>query len=161
MISSAADRAARLAKMIEAGSVSVPVQVRVITNTSRQLLPANSVRVAGGVIEVTSQAGRKLSVHSFNNVMAFEAFEDAVGKPVFLENLNEDITGYEGENRDELGNAAAVASAFGAKVWDVAHGVRPAFTLEHVANYSLIYDELFRRWAMASELQAQARQLAA
>ena len=84
MISSAADRAARLAKMIEAGSVSVPVQVRIITNTSRQLLLANNVKVSGGVVEVTSQAGRKLSAHSFNNVMAFEAFVDAAGKPVFL-----------------------------------------------------------------------------
>lgn len=161
MISSAADRAARLAQMIQAESVSVPVQVRIITKTSRQLLPVTNVKVAGGVVEVTSQAGHKLSVRSFNNVVAFEAFVDAVGKPVFLEDLSKDITGYDGEKRDELENAAAVATAFSAKVWDVAHGLRPASTLEFVATYSLIYDELFKLWTGGYQPQAEIRQQAA
>jgi hypothetical protein len=158
---STVNRAARLAKMIEAGSVSVPVQVRIVTKAGRQILPVTKVKIGGGVIEVTSQLDSQMSVQCFDDVTAIDVFVDSNRKPVFLQDFDGEIAEYETERRDEQIGAAAVALEFGAKVWDVAHGLRPSFTLEDVASYSRIYDELFQRWAMASELQAQARQLAA
>lgn len=155
------NRATRLAKMIEAGSVSVPVQVRIVTKAGRQILPVTKVKIGGGVIEVTSRLDSQMSVQCFDDVTALDVFVDANRKPVFLQDFDGEIAEYEREKRDEQVSAAAVALEFGFKVWDVAHGVRPAFILENVASYSLIYDELFQRWAIASESQAQARQLAA
>ena len=161
MDSSTVVRATRLAQMIEAGSVLVPVQVRIVTPAGRQLLPVTNIKVESGVIEVTSQLESKVSVQCFDDATALDVFVDANRKPVFLQDFDGEIAEYETERRDEQAGAAAVALEFGAKVWDVAHGLRPAFILENIVTYSLIYDELFKRWASGSESKAQLRQLAA
>ena len=120
---STVNRAARLAQMIEAGSVSVPVQVRIVTDAGRHILPVTKVKVEGGVIEVTSQLDSQISVQCFDDLTALDVFVDANRKPVFLQDFDGEIAEYEIERRDEQLSAAAVALEYGAKVWDVAHGV--------------------------------------